>query len=139
MSSVTLGISESIHQGDERFSENSRGRQRAFNPFMSLTAPLYDQRRISKFICGLRIQSTKFYPRETDCLSLPLKIELLPMQNYCQLTCFLLQFLGIIKILLGVNCSSYLNLCCMYCYLFKSFKFMSHALLNVAKHERNSK
>ena len=79
MSSVTLATSGSIHQGDERFSENSRGRQCAFNPFMSLTAPLYDQRRISKFICGLRIQSTKFYPRETDCLSLPLKIELFPM------------------------------------------------------------
>ena len=68
MSSVTLATSGSIHQGDERFSENSRGRQCAFNPFMSLTALLYDQRRISKFTCG--IQSTESYPRETDCLSL---------------------------------------------------------------------
>ena len=50
MSSATSG---SIHQGDERFSENSRGRQCAFNPFMSLTALLYDQRRISKFTYGL--------------------------------------------------------------------------------------
>ena len=53
MSSVTLATSGSIHQGDERFSENSRGRQCAFNPFMSLTALLYDQRRISKFTYGL--------------------------------------------------------------------------------------
>ena len=49
MSSVTLATSGSIHQGDERFSENSRGRRCAFNPFISLTALLYDQRRISNF------------------------------------------------------------------------------------------
>ncbi|KAK3709667.1 hypothetical protein QZH41_010996 [Actinostola sp. cb2023] len=41
MSSITLRIAGSIHEGNERFSEESRGRQCAF---MSLTALLFAQR-----------------------------------------------------------------------------------------------